>query len=327
MSGFNVVRSENGQVRLTLNNVKDFNVDGVAKVTGSATFSLGNTGQESNETVLQMGATQDTPTVLQIDDDLDNIEFYGSDLNAKFANTTGKEYNIQWSAKNSTLNATKDEGSFIINTHEKSENNTFNLGDAVATQSVGGLDVHHVVVDSGTNNTFFAASKTSSYLQTTETSDGAKFYAGNGNNTFHVNGKNGFVVGGSGRDGFITADKAEKNLLAGMAGNDAFVDFGKSNLILGGAGDDAINVNGEGGLANLGFGDNYKANVGVGASDNAVFAGKEYVASDLTRYNYVDYLNNYLETNGITMEEFEAKAGLSKNASVNEIIDALKGEL
>ncbi|MGN0015298.1 MAG: hypothetical protein ACI37T_07780, partial [Candidatus Gastranaerophilaceae bacterium] len=299
----------------------DYNIDGVAKVTGSATFSVGNTGQQSNETVLQMGATQDTPTVLQIDDDLDNMEFYGSDLEAKFKNRTDKEYNIQWNAVDSELNSTKDKGSFLISTHENSANNTFKLGLA------DNVDVSNYVVDSGKNNTFFSAEKSANYFETTETSIGANIYAGNGQNNFLIGGSEGFVVGGSANDLFITADTSSKNILAGMKGNDAFADYGKQNLILGGAGNDSLEVGGEKGLANLGFGEDYTVDIKSGANDNAIFTGKKLTASDLTNYNYEEFLQNYLENTGITMAEFMARAELSKNASPAEIIRALKGQL
>lgn len=327
MSNFNVVRAENGQIRFTVNNVKDFDIGGVAKVTGSATFSVGNTGQASNETVLEMGATKDTPTVLQIDDDLNNMEFYGSNLEAKFSNHTDKQYNVQWSATDSTLNSTKDSGSLLINTHEKSENNTFNLGTAKTKQTLGDVTADNFVVDNGRNNTFYGAEKGADYFETSETSIGANIYGGNGSNTFAVGGKNGFIVGGSGIDTFITNGNSEKNILAGMDGDDVFTDFGNSNLILGGKGTDTVNINGKNGLANLGFGEDYNANIGEGAQDNAVFAGEELKASDLTTYNYQEYLTAYLQDNGITMSEFIARAGLSENASREDIIAALKGEL
>lgn len=321
MSGFSVVRGENGQVKLTLNNVKDYNIDGVAKVTGSATFSVGNTGQQSNETVLQMGATQDTPTVLQIDDDLDNMEFYGSNLEAKFKNRTDKEYNVQWNAVNSELNSTKDKGSFFINTHENSANNTFKLGLA------DNVDVSNYVVDSGKNNTFFSAEKSANYFETTAASKGANIYAGNGKNEFLVGGSDGFIVGGKSNDTFITAGTSNRNILAGMNGNDSFADYGRRNFILGGAGKDSIEVGGKEGLANLGFGEDYNVDIKSGASDNAVFTGKELTASDLTTYNYEEYLQTYLENTGITMAEFMARAELSNNASPADIIKALKGQL
>ncbi len=323
MSGFNVIRGENGQIKFTLNNVKDFQIGGVAKVTGSATFSVGNT---DGETVLQMGATQDVPAVLEIDDDLNNMEFYGTDLEAKFKNNTEKEYNVKWSAKDSTLDSSKDKGSFLIETHEKSENNTFNLGKAQYQEQLFNDRVaDNIVVDNGKNNTFLSAKASSNYFETSESSEGANIFGGNGNNTFLVNGKRGFITGGSGNDLFITGDKSDKNILSGMNGDDTFSDFGNSNLVLGGKGRDIINSNGKNGLSNLGFGEDYEAHIGQNAEDNAIFTGKELKASDLTIYNYEEYLQSYLEENGITMEEFKARAGLSPNASAEDIIAALKG--
>ncbi len=328
MSNFNVVRGENGQIRFTLNNVKDFEVGGVAKVTGSATFSVGNTGQATNETVLQMGATKDAATILEVDDDLNNIEFYGSDLEAKFNSHTDKQYNVQWSAKDSTLDSTKGNGSLLINTHEKSENNTFKLGDAKSEQALfSDSSVDNVVVDNGKNNTFISSEKGSNYFETSETSKGATILAGNGNSTFIVNGDNGLVVAGKGDDLFITGDKAQSNVLMGMDGADRFSDYGDGNLIIGGAGVDSLDSNGQNGLANLGNGEDYNLHIGSGAENNAIFTGEKLVASDLTSYNYQEFLNNYLDKNGMSMKEFQEKANLGPNASAYDIIAALKGQV
>ena len=326
MSGFNVVRAENGQIRFTLKNVENFDVGGVAKVTGDATFSVGRTDKNSDETVLQMGATKDTPTVLDIDDDLNNIELYGSNLEAKFNAKTDKQYNVQWSATNSTLDSRKGEGSLMINTHEKSENNTFKLGKAKTAQALyDDKKADNLIVDNGNNNTFISSDNSANYFETTEKSVGANMFGGNGENTFLVNGKRGFIVGGSADDLIVTGQKSKGNVLAGMDGNDRIEDYGDSNLTLGGKGKDSMLINGENGLANLGFGEDYTAVVGKGAENNALFTGEKITSSNLTTYNYKEYLAQYLEKNGMTEAEFMARAGLKSDATAYDIIAALKG--
>ena len=67
------------------------------------------------------------------------------------------------------------------------------------------------------------------------------------------------------------------------------------------------------------------------AKDNAVFAGEKMSTKDdkgnITKYNYTEYLNEYLDKAGISLEEFKAKVGLNEDASVYDIIDALKGKV
>ena len=333
MSSFGVVRGENGQIKMTINNVKDYDIAGVGNITGSATFSVGNTGQKSNETVIEVGQTQDSAALLMnVDEDIDNIEFYGENIEARFADKKEKQYNVQMSAKNSTIDASKSNSSMIVNTHEKSENNTVILGSAKKNQDVLN-NPDHIVIDSGKNNTFISAEDTNNYFQTTEKSNGAVILGGNGANQFDIAGNNAFVVGGKAADTFTTKAGSKGNVLVGMDGNDTFTDFGKGNLMAGGKGYDNITMNGDKALANFGFGEDYEVHYGGGASDNAAFAGESYQRqstagkNDITYYNYKDYLNNFLKENNTSMEEFMKKAGLSKAATVTEIINALKGTI
>ena len=263
---------------------------------------------------------------MDIDDDLNNIELYGSNLEAKFNAKTDKQYNVQWSATNSTLDSRKGEGSLMINTHEKSENNTFKLGKAKTAQALyDDKKADNLIVDNGNNNTFISSDNSANYFETTEKSVGANMFGGNGENTFLVNGKRGFIVGGSADDLIVTGQKSKGNVLAGMDGNDRIEDYGDSNLTLGGKGKDSMLINGENGLANLGFGEDYTAVVGKGAENNALFTGEKITSSNLTTYNYKEYLAQYLEKNGMTEAEFMARAGLKSDATAYDVIAALKG--
>ena len=306
MSSFNVVRSENGQIKFTLNNVSAYDINGVGKVTGSATFSVGNTGQKTNETVIQVGQTKDQSSLLMnVDDDIDNIQFYGENIEARFKSKTDKQYNVQWDASNSTLDSTKGAGSLMVNTGKNSHDNTFKLGDALTDQNLGnGIKADNIIVDNGKNNMFISASNSGNYFETSESSQGSTIFGGDKNNLFLVN---------------------------GMDGDDSFTDFGDSNFVAGGKGKDSLVVNGKNMLGNLGNGDDYNVKISRGAKDNAVFAGEKMSTKDdkgnITKYNYTEYLNEYLDKAGISLEEFKAKVGLNEDASVYDIIDALKGKV
>ena len=326
-TGFKISRGENGQVKFQFNNANS-EIAGLGKVQGSGTFSVGNTGQVSNETVAQIGQTQDESSLLVVvDDDIDNIQFYGDNLEAKFNSNTEKEYNVQWDATNSTLDSSKGAGSMLITTGENSSNNTFKLGDAGQETTVSGLSFDNYIVDNGKNNTFISNNKTGNYFETTESSEGAVIFGGDNSNVFLLGGDKSTVVGGKSNDTFITSDTASENIMIGMDGNDQFADYGERNLIAGGKGKDTLDANGKGLLANLGNDEDATVHIGKGTEGNAIFTGAELKASDLTVYNYQDYLNDYLDKNGLSMAEFQAKVGLDKDASVVDIINALKGEV
>lgn len=333
MSSFNVVRSENGQIKFTLNNVSAYDINGVGKVTGSATFSVGNTGQKTNETVIQVGQTKDQSSLLMnVDDDIDNIQFYGENIEARFKSKTDKQYNVQWDASNSTLDSTKGAGSLMVNTGKNSHDNTFKLGDALTDQNLGnGIKADNIIVDNGKNNMFISASNSGNYFETSESSQCSTIFGGDKNNLFLVNGDKGSIIGGKADDTYITGEKSSENFLVGMDGDDSFTDFGDSNFVAGGKGKDSLVVNGKNMLGNLGNGDDYNVKISRGAKDNAVFAGEKMSTKDdkgnITKYNYTEYLNEYLDKAGISLEEFKAKVGLNEDASVYDIIDALKGKV
>ncbi len=316
--GFNVIRGENGQVRVTLNNVKDFNIDGAGVVNSSGTFSIGETSDA--QTVVQVGQTRQGKELdFSVNSDLTNLEFYGEKVNASFDGTYKKSYNVQWNASNSNLNSSKGAGSLYINTSEDAANNKFKLGDA-ATKIEGGYD--NVIIDNGKNNVYKGDSDTTNLYVTSETSDGALIYGGDGNNKALIGGKNGLYVGGSGNDHIVTDANSKNNLLFGMDGDDTIDEYGKHNTFLGGKGNDKYNSFGKDNLANLGNGEDYELNFKAG-SNNTIFTGEE-----LNGYNYNDYLNRYLEENGMTMAQLLERLNMTATeATVEKIVAALTGNV
>lgn len=317
-NGLKVVRGENGQVRVTLNNVEGFNITGAGAITGSGTFSIGETSDA--QTVVQAGQIRNGGKLdMNVSSDLTNLEFYGDNVNANFNSSVSKSYNVQWNASNGTLNSTKGAGSMYINTSEDATNNTFKVGDA-KTKVEGGYD--NVLIDNGKNNVYKADADTTNLFITSETSEGALIYGGDGENTALIGGKNGIYVGGSGNDHIITDANSKNNLLFGMDGDDTIDEYGQHNTFLGGKGYDYYNSYGKNNLANLGYGEDYELNFNAG-SDNKIFTGEE-----LEDYNYNDYINNYLAENGITISELLNRLNMTASeATVEKIVAALTGNV
>lgn len=316
--GFNVIRGENGQVRVTLNNVKDFDITGAGVVNGSGTFSVGETSDA--KTVVQIGQTRQGKDLdFNVNSNLDNLEFYGKNVNARFDSAYRKSYNVQWNASNSKLDSKKGDGSLYINTSEDASDNTFRLGDA-GQKIEGGYD--NVVVDNGKNNVYRGDSNTTNMFITSETSDGALIYGGDGKNKALIGGKNGMYIGGSGNDTITTSEGSKNNLLFGMDGDDTINEYGQHNTFLGGKGNDKYNSFGKDNLANLGNGEDYELNFKAG-SNNTIFTGEE-----LNGYKYEEYLNKYLAENGMTMQQLLERLNMTANeATVEKIVAALTGNV
>lgn len=324
MSNFSISRNQNGQAQITMNSVKNKQIDGVGNLTGSATFTVGNTGQKSNETVVQIGQTKDDDALLiAVDDDIDNIELYGTNLEACFDSKETEQYNVQWDAKNSVLNSSEGNASLLITTNELSDNNMFILGQASSSQALfADSNVDNMIVDNGSNNTFISSENSANYFETTETSKNAQIYGGNGDNTFVIGGNNAFVVGGDGNDYFVTGQLSDNNMLFGMDGNDYLQDFGNRNFFGGGKGFDSVSVNGKNGLYNLGKNEDYNAAIN-GGSNNAVFSTDSITDNNGNIYSYEEYIEQYLDDVGMTLAEFKEKAGLSEAVSLKEIYQAM----
>lgn len=324
MANFSISRNQSGQAQIEMKNVKNKELDNIGKVSGSLTLTIGNTGQKSNETVVQIGQTKDDDALLiAVDDDIDNIEFYGTNLEARFNSKTQKQYNVQWDAKNSVLDSSNGSGSMLVTTNEKSSDNTFILGKAGEQQALfADNSVDNMVVDKGKNNTFISDKNSANYFETTETSNNAKIFGGNGDNTFVIGGDNGFVVGGSGNDYYVTGKNSQNNLLLGMDGNDYLQDFGNHNFFGGGKGVDSVEANGNRGLYNLGKDEDYNVVI-KGGYDNSFFTGKTYTDDNGNVYNYDDYIEKFLDEAGMTLAEFKQKAGLSEAASTQDIYNAM----
>lgn len=316
--GFNVVRGDNGQVRITLNNVDGFNITGAGTVSGSGTFSIGETSDA--QTVVQAGQIRDGARLdMSVSSDLTNLEFYGDNVNANFNGKVGKSYNVQWNASNGSLDSTKGTGSMYINTSEDAENNTFKVGDSRIKVETA---YDNVLIDNGKNNVYKGESDSTNLFITSETSDGALIYAGDGENKALIGGKNGVYVGGSGNDHIVTDENSKNNLLFGMDGDDVIDEYGQHNTFLGGKGYDYYNSYGKNNLANLGNGEDYELHLKAG-SNNTIFTGEE-----LDGYNYNEFLNRYLAENGMTMDQLLQKLNLTANEStVANIVAALKGNV
>lgn len=323
MSSFSISRSGNGQVKIDMKNLKDHEIDGVGNLTGSATLSVGNTGQKSNETAIQIGQTQDDDALLiAVDDDIDNIELYGTNLEARFDSKTAKQYNVQWDARNSVLDSTQGNASILATTNEKSSGNTFLLGHTSRQQSLfSDSSVDNMIVDSGKNNTFISDKNSANYFETTETSLGAKIYGGDGDNTFMLSGDKGFVVGGKGDDYFVTGKNSSDNMIFGMDGDDYLKDYGNHNFFGGGKGVDTVDANGHRGLYNLGKDEKYVAN--LNNSGNSVFSKDVKTDENGNTYVYQDYIEKYLDEVGMNLAQFKEQAGLSESASYEEIFYAM----
>ncbi|MBQ2643987.1 hypothetical protein IJG14_00260 [bacterium] len=336
-NSFGVTRNENGQIRFSLNNVNNYNIGGVGKVSGSATVSLGRTDKNTNESVVQVGQTnKDDSLKLNINPENTNMEIYGDNVDAKIkASRDDKTYNIRWAASNGSLDTTESHGSVLLETTEKASDNTFNLGKADTRLSMKGINVQvdNMIVDNGSNNTFISHKNSGNYFQTNGSSTGATMMGGNKNNLFDIEGKNGVAVGGNASDMFVTEEGSKNNWLLGMNGADSFRDNGLNNLLSGGEGKDEAELNGRGALVNLGDGEDYKVDINKRASNNAVFTGNRYVLengdelsiSDITVLNYEDFLEAYLQYSNISYADFLMKAELSETATASEIVNALKG--
>lgn len=316
--GFNVIRGENGQVRVTLNNVNGINVNGAGNVTGSGTFSIGETSDAN--TVIQVGQTREGKELnFNVNNEPTNLEFYGENVNANFNTKSSKIYNVQWNASNSKLDSSKGQSSLYINTSEDAAGNTFKLG-ASKTDISGEYD--NVIVDNGKNNVYKGHEKSTNMYVTSETSDGALIYGGNGKNSALIGGKNGTYIGGAGNDTITTSEGSKNNLLFGMDGDDTINEYGQHNTFLGGKGNDTYNSYGKDNLANLGNGEDYELNFKAG-SNNTIFTGEE-----LNGYNYNEYLNRYLAENGMTMAQLLERLNMTANeATVEKIVAALTGNV
>ncbi|MDO5304781.1 MAG: hypothetical protein Q4E87_04320, partial [bacterium] len=180
----------------------------------------------------------------------------------------------------------------------------------------------NVVVDNGKNNVYKGDSNTTNMFVTSETSDGALIYGGDGKNTALIGGKNGMYIGGAGEDTITTSEGSKNNLLFGMDGDDTINEYGQHNTFLGGRGNDKYNSFGKDNLANLGYGEDYELNLRAG-SNNTIFTGEE-----LDGYNYNDFLNRYLEENGMTMAQLLDRLNMTANdATVEKIVAALTGNV
>lgn len=126
-SNFNVTRDSNGQVRITLNTDKDFELKGVGTVKGSGEFSLGVTSDGSNQTVIQAGNRNNDATLdLSLVQDVVNLDAYGQNVNADFNSKIGSYYNVNWNVTNGNINS-ENADRFFLNV--EGANNTFNLGN------------------------------------------------------------------------------------------------------------------------------------------------------------------------------------------------------
>ena len=306
MSTFSVTRSANGQVVLGFQNLDNYNVDGVGKMSGDAKFSLGTTGA-SNETVLQIGQSSDAGSlVFEATSSKDNIEFYGTNIDASIKNQSTSPYNISWKAHNSKFDSSKSASSVLFSADKESYNNYIQLG---ASKAKVANTYDNLIYDDGKDNIYVSADNTTSRVETLANSKGAFVDAGNGANEFYVGGDLGTFVGGTGQDTFITSKAtAYKNMMIGKEGADVLADYGNNSLFIGGSGYDTTYMYGTNGIANHGFNETGKYDWTYGTG-NSVFTGESQTDVNGKVYSYKDVLKQ----KGWTLASYLTESGIANN--------------
>lgn len=297
MSTFSVTRAANGQVVISLKQVEKYSVDGVGTMSGNMSFSLSNTSDGTDETVLQVAQNSDFGNLeFEADKTKDNFQFNGKNIDAKFNEKSATPYSVEWNANNSTFDSTGSKSAVIFEAGKSSYSNLIKIGESVT--DIGSFD--NLIFDSGVNNTYVASGASATKFESTADSMGAIVKAGNGKNEFLVGGKLGIFAGGSDVDAFITDKDAVANIMLGNDGADILKDYAIHSLFLGGSGVDTAYIFGKDGIANLGFDEVGQAYLGNGSSHNVVFTGETQTDEDGNTYDYKDIM----EIRGWTLENY-----------------------
>lgn len=309
MSSFSVTRAANGQIVLSLQNVSNYSVNGIGNVNGDINFSMGRTADNgSDETIMQIGQKDDAGC-LKFEADAtqaNNFEFTGKNIDAEFGKKSETAYNVKWDVKNGSFDSSASKSSVIFEGGENSENNHINLG--ASRTKLGKYD--NLIYDNGKSNIYTTDEETTTRVETMKDSVGAVVKAGNGQNDFYVGGSNSVLVGGSGKDSYITnKDTAYKNMMLGGDGNDVLTDYGSNSLFVGGKGTDGVDVHGKYGIANLGFDEAGNFAFGNGSYESSVFTGETQTDADGNVYSYKDIL----KLRGWDLETFLAESNLRNN--------------
>ena len=307
MVALTAVRGADGRLIVNTTNLDNTNISGLGTATGSASYSLGVTSGSSNSTVLNVGQTQDTNSLVFVAaDTTDSYQFYGKNIDATFSADPSESYNVEWNASNSKFDSSGTTSGVVFQAGTVSSNNAIVLGKST-TNYLGGYD--NIVVDSGTSNLYFGASTSKNLYQTTASSDSVGIVAGNGANVFNIGGSNGFYSGGSGNDTFVTsASSATKNMILGNDGDDTMQDFGSSTLFVGGNGNDYAGAHGKNALMYVGTSSGDTLD-GSGATNSALFKSSTLTDTDGKIYSFADYL----KIKGWTYQEFLANSKLDNN--------------
>ena len=317
MSTFSVSRSANGQIVLSLQNLDNYNVNGLGKMSGDVKLSVGQTNATTDQTVLQIGQSEDAGSlVFEATDSSNNLEFYGKNIDASVKNDSGSPYNISWKASNSTFDSTKANASVVFESDKNSSNNLVKLGSG-NNKFLNKYD--NLIFDNGKNNIYVAADSSTTRVETSETSKGVVVDAGNGANDFLIAGDLGTFIGGKGKDTYITDQKtANKNMMIGKEGADVLHDYGQNSLFIGGKyGDvDEAYLYGKQGIANLGFDEVGKFNFENGSYESSVFTGATQTDANGKVYSYKDIL----KLRGWTIGQYLAESNINSNPYYNSLI-------
>ncbi len=321
MVSMNAVRGADGRLVITTSNMDNSNINGIGTASGTMSYSLGSTGANSNETVLNIGQTSKTDElVLLAANTTDNFQIYGTNIDAKFSDSPKSSYNVEWNASNSKFDSTGTTAGIVFSAGEQSANNIISLGKS-STSSLGGYD--NIVVDSGKSNIYVGSTTSKNLYQTTKNSNGAAIIAGNGANVFNIGGSNGIFSGGNGNDTFITErNTANHNMFLGNDGNDVMQDYGSGTLFIGGNGNDYAGGHGKDALMYTGTSSGDTID-GSGATNSAFFKSTQLTDTNGKVYSFSDYL----KLKGWTLTEFLQKSNLDNNPYYSFIQPKIKETL
>lgn len=128
---FDVVRDENGRVRIMLNTEDEVKVKGAGTVKGSGMFSLGVTSDDAKESVIQVGNTDKNASLnITLSDKVNNLEAFGHNVNADVKSSLAGYYNINWNVNKGSLDASDSKSTLYIDAAGKG--NVFDLNEANA---------------------------------------------------------------------------------------------------------------------------------------------------------------------------------------------------
>ncbi len=284
-------------------------VSNIGQMSGSATFTLTETADNSRETVFNViqGDANDSVSFSMAGND-GNISFNGYNMYAAFDAECENGYNVELNTINSQFNFLGTRSGAMISTTAYSMNNVVQLGggsNIVHAETIDGsltpsgqaenFFFNNVVSDSGYSNTFLSAFDSYTKFETTSSSVGAYMQGGYGNDVYNIGGSYGVFNGVGGENVFTTAEfrdmynTSSSNVVFGGVGTNAYNDYGIGNMYQGAYalyqdtqyagmnGYDTLRMNGYYGIARVdasALPEGYDPSVFYNGSYNAVFTGE-----------------------------------------------------